>query len=364
LINFYALRTAKGLIVEMKILKRVLSFMVISILLLHSINNIAYASPETPTREPIKAAVFLSNMNNLLISTAKKSLEDIQKEDENKIEFTFFDAKANQVIQNENIEKTINKGFDLFVVNLVSSNVDEIKDSLAKVMKANIPLIFYLPRTPQSLVNIVSSYGKAIIINGDLEQSGTLEGNILAYVWNANKDTLDKNKDNIIQYVMLKGPVNNESANARTKYSIRALSEAGIKTQQLLSTVCNWEKECGRTTIESALLTLDGKIEAIISNNDEMAIGAIEALQKNGFNKGGDSTYIPVVGVGGLPNSKELIDQGIMTGTAVEDIRTETNAIYTIGMNLVSGNEPLHGTNFKFDETGITIKIPYYAYTK
>jgi len=218
-------------------------------------------------------------------------------------------------------------------------------------MKANIPLILYLPRTTESLTNFISAYGKAIIITGDVELSGTLEGKILANAWNTNKETMDKNKDNILQYVMLKDPSDNVATNIRTKYSIRTLNEAGIKTQALLTTVCNFDKECARTTIETAFLTLNDKIEAIISNNDDMAIGAIEALQKYGFNKGGDSKYIPFVGIDGIPKAKELINQGIMSGTVIADLPTEVNAIYSIGMNLASGNDPLYGTNFKFDET-------------
>ena len=59
-----------------------------------------------------------------------------------------------------------------------------------------------------------------------------------------------------MQYVMLKGPANNPETIARTKYSIQAINEAGIKTQELSSTICNWNKECAKTTIESAFLTL------------------------------------------------------------------------------------------------------------
>jgi len=291
-------------------------------------------------------------------------LEDVQKENNNKIEFTFFDSKGNQEIENENIDKSLNNGFDLFVVKPVSGKVNELEKPLTKIIKANIPLIIYLPRTTESLSNIVSAYGKVIIINEDVELGGTLEGKILADAWNASKETLDKNNDNIIQYVMLKGSYDNVATNIRTKYSIRTLNEAGIKTQALLTTICNFDKECARTTIESAFLTLNDKIEAIISNNDDMAIGAIEALQKYGFNKGGDSKYIPVVGIDGIPKAKELINKGIMTGTVVADLPTEVNAIYSVGMNLVAWNDPLDGTNLKFDETGITIKIPYYGYTK
>jgi methyl-galactoside transport system substrate-binding protein len=54
--------------------------------------------------------------------------------------------------------------------------------------------------------------------------------------------------------------------------------------------------------MESSLLTLGNKLEAIISNNNAMAIGAIKVLQKYGYNKGANTTYIPVVGVDGLPN--------------------------------------------------------------
>jgi methyl-galactoside transport system substrate-binding protein len=65
-----------------------------------------------------------------------------------------------------------------------------------------------------------------------------------------------------------------------------------------------------------------------------------------------------------LPETKELIKQGFMTGTVVQDPRALADAIYATGMNMVSGAYPLSGTNYKFDETGITIKLPYYEYVK
>ncbi|NOW06708.1 substrate-binding domain-containing protein [Clostridium beijerinckii] len=47
-------------------------------------------------------------------------------------------------------------------------------------------------------------------------------------------------------------------------------------------------------------------IEVIISNNDAMAIGAIEALQKYGYNKEDKSNYVSVVGIDVLPEAKDL----------------------------------------------------------
>lgn len=345
----------------MKIFRKILSLIIVSILFLQNIETSAYDKPKLDNKKTIKAAVFLNNLNNLIFSDIKKSLEEIQKKSKNEIEFTFFDSKGNQVIQNQNIDEALGNLFDFFVVNPITTKPEEIQSTLNKIVHANMPLILYKPTT-SSIVNIVKSAPKTIAITGDFEQAGTLQGKILANTWNTNKNALDRNKDNKMQYVLLRGPSNYSSAIGRTNYSIRALNDSDIKTHELLSTICNWDTECAKLTIESKFITIGSKMEAVISNNDEMAIGAIEALQKYGFNKGADSKYIPVVGIGGSEKAKELVDKGIMTGTVIEDLYTEAKAIHTIGMNLVLGIDGLEGTNLKFDKTGITVRIPYYEY--
>lgn len=347
----------------MNILKKSLSLIIISILLLHIIERTASASTTINGQSPVKVGVFINDFNDPFISNVKKNLEDIQKENENKIQFTFYDAKSNQVSQNEHINQALNENFDFFVVNLVSSKVSDIESIFNKIFQANIPLILHLaPNT--EIINFIRPYGNAVIIGSDENQAGSLQGKILANEWAVNRGTIDKNKDNIMQYVMLRGPVDSLSTILRTRYSIRAINDAGIKTQEIFSATCNWNQECARTTIDLAFLNLYNKIEVIIANNDAMAIGAIEALQKYGFNKGDNSKYIPVVGVDALPEAKELIKQGVMTGTVVQDPRAHAEAIYSIGMNLVSGVTPLSNTNYKFDETGITVRLPYQEYVK
>lgn len=348
----------------MKISKNIFFIPIISILLFFFItNSIVYATPEPNTQSPIKAAVFLNDFNDQFIDNVKNNLEAIQMENKNKIQFTFFDGKGNQVIQNQEIYQSLNKPFNLIVLNPVSNDLNKIQEVLSKIGQNDIPLILYYGKTTP-IVNFLKTYPNSVIIDTDINQSGIIQGKILADEWNSNKEILDKNKDGIMQYVLLKGPVNSPETIARTKYSIQTINDLGIKTQELSSITCNWDEECARTAIESNLLTLDGKIEAIIANNDAMAIGAVKALQKYGYNKGGNSKYIPIVGVDALPEAQALIKQGAMTGTVVQDPQAHANAIYTIGMNLSSDNPPLSGTNYKFDETGITVELPYYEYLK
>ncbi|MFL0165993.1 galactose ABC transporter substrate-binding protein [Candidatus Clostridium helianthi] len=348
----------------MNVLKKLKLFIIIVLLLSNIIPNNTYALQNGNNQPQLKVAVFINNFEDLFLYEVKKNLEDIQTENAGKVQFTFFDAKENQSIQNESIENALNQDFNLFVIRPVSKNLSDIEGTFNKIQQKNIPLIILYEKTP-SIVNLLRPYrNRSIIINTDLAQSGTLEGKILANAWNSNKVVLDKNKDNIMQYVLIKGPSDSNITAIRNKYSIQAINESGIKTQEISSVTCDFLEECARTSVESLFLNYSNKIEAIIANSDSMAIGAVKGLQKYGYNKGDPSKYIPVVGVDALPEAQGLIAKGFMTGTVKQDPREHGNAIYSIGMNLVAGVPPVSGTNYKFDETGVAIELPYSEYVK
>lgn len=347
----------------MKSLNKIISIAIVLISLLYTFQFKAYAGQINRRQTPINAAVFLYSTNEILFYTRiKESFENIQRETGNKIKFTFFDSKGNQGTQDNYISQAINSGeFNLFVVTPVSRDIDELQNSVLKIVQNKIPLVVLAPPDP-SLARYLQNT-QSVIIGGDDEQSGILQGELIANTWKVNKDTLDKNKDNMMQYVLIQGPANDTATVARTKYSLQMINDNGIVTQELYSTPCNWDYECAKTNMESIFLIFDNKIEAIISNNDAMAIGVIETLQKYGYNKDDSSKYIPVFGINGLPQARKLIEQGIMAGTVLQDPNEYANAVYTVGRNLVYGADPLKGTNYKFDETGRIIKIPYKRYT-
>lgn len=347
----------------MNILKKILAYVIVFIFLLHIIELNSYAAPDNNSKSPVKVAVFLYSTNVPLYSHIKEELENIQHQNENEIQFTFFDSNANQGTQNDNISQALNTGsFDLYVITPVSRNIEQLNNSVFKLVENKTPLIILAPPDPSFTKYLKSS--PSVIIGGDDAESGIMQGESIVETWNSNKELFDRNKDNIMQYALIKGPANDPATLTRTKYSIDYINNSGIKTQEVFSIHCGWMKECARTNLESAFLTLDGKIEAIISNNDAMAIGAIESLQKYGYNKGDKTKYIPVFGINGLPEAIQLIKQGSMSGTVIQNYPEYANAIYKVGMNLVSGKNPISETNYKFDETGKIIRIPYTPYNK
>jgi methyl-galactoside transport system substrate-binding protein len=173
---------------------------------------------------------------------------------------------------------------------------------------------------------------------------------------------MDKNGDNKIQYVLLQGDKNNLETRYRSACVIRTINQKGLQSSEIASEFCNWDKDCARVRLESLFLRYGDTIEVIISNNDEMALGAIMALQGRGYNMGDHNKYIPVVGIDGIDEVKKLIKSGAMTGTVIQDDEGMGRALYIIGMNLVEGKEPLTGTKYKFDSTGVSIRIPYKGY--
>lgn len=312
---------------------------------------------------PVRISVLISNASEPYLSLVSQGFEEIQKKNEGKVIFTFYDCKGSPSIQNQYIDSILkNDMADLILLNLVDASVYPAPSQaiINKIKEKNIPVVLF-NREPLSM-DTVKSYNKAYFVGTKPEEAGILQGNILINAWSKDKKKIDKNGDNVMQYVMLMGPKNNLEAIGRTKYSILTVNDEGIKTQELALRVCDWQQGLAREAMEQIFLQNGGRIEAVIANNDAMAIGAIETLQKYGYNKGDPNKTITVVGVDAIPEAQELIKKGFMAGSVLQDANVMAEATYDIGMNLVYGRPPLDGTQYKFDETGVAVRIPYKEY--
>lgn len=304
--------------------------------------------------EPVKVGVFLPSFDDPYEISIKKALEEFEKESEGKVQYSFFNGEKDQAIQNQQLNTLLQKKeVDLILLNVM--NKGEVKYCIDRIKENNIPVIMFGGVNVQD----IKSYNKAYWIGTDTREGGVLQGEIIVDLWNKNKGNIDKNKDNIMQYIMIKGPNNDMYAIERTKYSISTVNKTEIKTKELAARECNWSKEEAKNNTKSLLLRFGKNIEMIIANNDSMAIGAIEALQESGYNIGDKSMTIPVIGFDGIKEAKDLITKGIMLGTVIQDPYDYAKAFYSVGMNLVYGKNPIDGTEYKFDDTGISIILPY-----
>lgn len=314
---------------------------------------------QTVNQNPVKVGVLLYRFDDAYISLVRQGFEEIQENNPGKVQFTFYDGKDDQIVQNQTIEAILeNKSEDILLLNIV--DVKRAYEVIGRIKEFNIPVVLF-NREPLDM-NSVKSYNKAFFVGTDSAQAGTFQGEIIINAWNKNKDTMDVNNDGILQYVMLIGENNNKDASERTEYSILTINNGGIQTQEIASTVSDWNREQAKTDFEPIFIRYNTGIEAIISNNDEMAIGAIEVLNKYGYNTEDGAKNIAVVGVDAIPAAQELIKKGEMTGSVVQDANVVAEASYVIGINLFNDKNPLEGTSYKFDDTGVAIRLPYKEY--
>jgi ABC-type sugar transport system, periplasmic component len=353
--------------ITMKILRKIITLILITSIFLTltsttKINTLASSSISLNNRKTVNVAVMFYRMNNPFTMRLRESLENIEKDSNKNVKFTFFDYQNNIAMQNEMLDSIRKSNFDLLILNPANKKENFVENIINTVKPKDIPLI--LLNIPTEVVSKVSKlYNKVAFLAPNSKEAGTKEGKIIIDLWNSNKKAIDKNGDNILQYVLLEGEPSDTQAIDKTKYVISTINDSGIKTEQLALINAGWEKESAESSINNLFLKYDGNIEAIISNNDAMAIGAIEALQKYGYNAGDPSKKIVTVGIGGLPEAIDLIDKGLMTGTIIQDPDVAAEMFYIIGMNLINNLGPIENTNYKIIDGEIVIPYPYDTYT-
>lgn len=237
-----------------------------------------------------------------------------------------------------------------------------VRNFIERVKPYNTPLVMF--NIPPDVVKKVSKvYDKVAFAIPASDKTGEIQGEIVRDLWN-NKSIIDKNGDNILQYVLLRGPKEDVIAEKRTQGVTSTLNSTGIKTELLKSFATDWTEEVAKSDIENIFLTYGNKIEAIIANDDDLAVGAVKGLHKYGYNTGDKSKYIPVFGLSGTPEAINLIDKGLMSGTVIVDIKKVAQDLYAIGNNLINNTNPTENTNLKSEDGVISIGTNPRKYIK
>lgn len=269
------------------------------------------------------------------------------------------DSQNKQPTQNEQVDTFITKQVSALAVNPVDRTA--AGPLIEKAKTAGIPITF-LNREPEAAD--MKSYDKVYYVGAKAEESGTMSGEIIAEYFDKNPDA-DKNKDHKIQFVMLQGEPGHQDATLRTEYSQKALKDKGWEGVPLQMDTAYWDK-AKATDLMNNMISAQGldKIEAVLCNNDDMALGAVEALKAAGYNKGDKSKYIPVVGVDATSPALEAMKDGSMLGTVLNDGKNQGIATVNICTAAAQGKE-VNKTNIGYDVTdGKYVWIPYVKVTQ
>ena len=244
---------------------------------------------------------------------------------------TVQDGKNDQAEQTNQINNFITSGVNVMILNLVqSSSAPQITDMCND---AGIPVVYINRQPDETESDRWESEGiKATYIGADAKQSGIYQGEEIAETENKG----DINGDGKVSYIMIQGDPENIDAQNRTDYSIKALEEAGMKTEELLLQRGDWDQVKGQQITQDALTQFGDKIEVVFCNNDAMALGALQAIQA-ADRKVNEDIYL--VGVDALTDAVQNIVDGKFTGTVFNDYFGQAQGAADLAVKFLNGEE-------------------------
>ena len=249
--------------------------------------------------------VCIYKFDDAFMTTYRNALQEILEGKGYQV--TVVDGNNDQAKQNEQINTFITQGVDALIINpVMTSAAATIIDT---VKTADIPTVI-INREPSA--EDMAAYDKLVYVGCDAAQSGTFQGELILDT--ANKG--DINGDGKVSYIMIQGDPENIDAKLRTEYSVKALTDAGVEVEELNLTRGDWDREKGQTICANDLAQFGDKIEVVFCNNDDMAVGALQAIQSAG-RKVNEDIYL--VGVDALDAALNEVQAGNMTGTVLND---------------------------------------------
>jgi inositol transport system substrate-binding protein len=113
---------------------------------------------------------------------------------------------------------------------------------------------------------------------------------------------------------VLQGKLDNEAAIKRTSGFVDTIEADFPNIEVVAIEVGDWQRDQGVDITENWLTAYGDDIDAVVGNNDEMALGAVEVLQRAG------RTDVIVLGVDFTPDAKAAIQEGTMNGSVRQDL--------------------------------------------
>ena len=367
----------------------------------------AAVEPRAPTDPPADGSkafmvdVFWYSHSDVYNSKVRDAMEGFFAETPN-IGYTMAFCENDQAYQTRIVKAAIAAGTDLLAVDIVAAWSEEAAQEICDLAKeAGVPIIFFGREVPDSVVN---SYDDACFVGVEIGGSGYAQGQAAAefLLKDGNLAKFDLDGDKEISYVMFRGEHGNEEAYFRTLYSVmeanRLLEGSGYKLVPSPANEArspaneasapanepsamypddgisnfylygNWSAPEAALLMRAALLEHrldDGTIELVLANNDDMAIGAIEAMNEAGYNTGEDGAgYIPVFGIDALAISRQDIEAGKMTGTVMQDARGLAECVALLASNVANGQAPMSDTGrfTNIDPGSDKVRIPYVVF--
>jgi methyl-galactoside transport system substrate-binding protein len=298
-----------------------------------------------------KIGVAIYKFDDTFMSYVRNAIIDNSK---GKATIEMVDSQNAQPTQNDQVDQFLAKKMASIAINSVDRTAAAAIIDKAKAK--NTPVVFF---NREPMPEDMKKWDKVYYVGAKAEQSGLMQGAIAVDYWKATP-AADKNKDGKIQYIMLKGEPGHQDAELRTQYSVKAITDAGLKVDKLVEDTAYWDRPKAVEKMKAFIAKFGDKIELVLCNNDDMALGVIEALRQEGYFTG--TKFMPVVGVDATAPALQALEQGTLLGTVLNDAKNQGKATFDLAYALAQG-KPASSTTWTITD-GKYVWVPYQKVTK
>ena len=285
------------------------------------------------TEKTLRVGVITYTQDDPFINGLTDELKAQLKAMENKERRIIVSTKSgndDQQEQNEKVEEMIDAGCDVLCINLVDRTAPSRIIRMAR--NEDIPVIFF---NREPVREDLMQWEKLYYVGCDAEQSGIMQGEIAAEYINSHPE-VDKNKDGKIQYVLLEGEAGHQDAISRTEYSVKTLMKNDVILEKLSYQLADWNRGQAENRMNRLISQYGKEIELVISNNDEMALGAVEAYRTVGYAR---EDWPVIFGIDGLEEALEAVKTGEMQGSILNDRVDQAKEMAKMAVELFEGED-------------------------
>lgn len=296
--------------------KQMLVYMIMAGVLLTACQGVG----KEEQKSSLRIGVSLYRADDTFINNLRSMMEEKAKEYERekgiKVTLDIQDAKGNQNTQNSQVERFIALECDVLCINPVDRM--EASGMIDNAMTAGVPVVFF---NRQPVEEDMNRWDQLYYVGVDARETAILQGEMVVDLYAEQPEAVDLNGDGVVSYVMLEGETSHQDSLIRTEWSVQTLKDGGVPIEKITGGIANWERSQASALMEQWLAEYPDMIDLVISNNDDMALGAIDAMERT------QVTGVNVIGIDGTTQGLEALKNGSLLGTVSANKELYASAI-------------------------------------
>lgn len=294
-----------------------------------------------------RASIFYYDLTDTFLLELGNILNE--RFDQENIHYEIFGAERNQMKQNRQIVDEIQNGSQLLILNLV----DRLSAPaiIEKAEQTKTPIIFFNREPfPDDMKEALKVFNDFYYVGTNASYEGTEQADMAAALFGSPSSlspAFDKNQDGKIQTILLKGELGHQDTEYRSEKCLGHLKDLGYNVDLLSTRYGNWSRSTAKQEMQEVLEEKGDSIELVFCNNDDMALGCIDALEEGNRIKDGKMPF-PIFGVDGTKVGLEAIEKGTMAGTVRNHAKNQAYAIASLAEKILR-KEEVDLSTFGFD---------------